>query len=142
MSAVEGYYNQGTNGGIEDFLDTPGFDSYLKTVLWNRKNAIGIDNKKKYTIRGHVDSDSVKQQKPASSSDAVRNEDNFLDIPDTSASGFEILESDDFVNHLEDDLTDDEKEIADLLLNESKSTKIAGTANLAELSRLTGKRWL
>jgi hypothetical protein len=51
LEAITAYSNQnsGINGTFEDFKDSPGFNQYVKTVLWNRFNrtAGGIAKKSK-----------------------------------------------------------------------------------------------
>lgn len=58
LEAIRGFYRQGTNGEVEDFIGTPEFGKYLKSCLWNRKNTVG----RKISDRYHIHRDTVPIQ--------------------------------------------------------------------------------
>lgn len=51
--AIDGFTRQdnGKNGTVDEFIKTPGFRKYLKTVLWNFKNKFGADTARKYKFQ-------------------------------------------------------------------------------------------
>ena len=56
MEAVIGFtkQNEGSNGTFEEFWGTKGFDQYMKTVLWTKKNNKGAKITKRFAITKHT----------------------------------------------------------------------------------------
>jgi len=64
MEAVVGFekQNNGQNGKFEDFWGSKGFDKYMKTCLWNAKNAKGKKIEKHYPLTKHTVSASDNEE--------------------------------------------------------------------------------
>ena len=123
MEAIRGYSKK-ENQTFDQFWGTVGFDKYIKTCMWNVKNSKGAKITKKYPItRGTVD--------------VVGNEE-VLSLADPHSY---CAESDILFEELPTLLTEEQKEIVKLIVDDPAYIKPTGKANINALACDLGKTW-
>lgn len=128
IDAIDGFTRQkdGINGAIEDFINTKGFDQYIKTVLWNCKNKCGADIKKKYSIQRDV---------VPIISNPHKGEDNEYHIEPVDDSQNWIVTGETIFNDWKDSLTNDERRMVSTILNNPDSVTEDGKIILKVLAK-------
>jgi hypothetical protein len=123
MEAIRGYSKK-EKQSFDQFWGTVGFDKYIKTCMWNVKNSKGAKITKKYPItRGTVD--------------VVGNEE-VLCLADPHSY---CAESDILFEELPALLTEEQKEIVKLIVDDPAYIKPTGKANINALACDLGKSW-
>ena len=123
LEAVDGFTKQngGTNGDFDSFSKSFGFDKYIKTCLWTKKNNKGAKITKKHFVNGgvvEIDSTSARSLKDH------RN-------PKDTISLNDIIQS----------FTSIDRSIIDLLSNDPESIKGTGVVNISYVSKALGMPW-
>lgn len=122
FEAIDGFkrQNSGVNGNFCDFWGSDGFDKYIKTCLWTKKNNKGGKITKNKGVRSVV---------------SIHDDENFKDLPDKSKSSvnappvlFNILD-------------DYEKQVIECILENEKSLKKNGKINIKVISNALGISW-
>tara|TARA_R100000742_G_C4269720_1_gene88278 strand:- start:256 stop:807 length:552 start_codon:yes stop_codon:yes gene_type:complete len=118
MSCLEAVsaYQRNTNKTFEEFFDTTGFDKYIKTCLWNKKNNVGAKiTKRKPLSKGLVslDEELIDDQFEHLDTSSVL----FNDVP----------------------LSEECREIVDLIGRNPKLIKPNGSININKLAREINK---
>lgn len=110
--------------GYDDYKDTPHFDKYFKTALWNLKNSKGAKITKKWTItRGTVD---------------VTGNEEVLNMEDASCLS---AESDFYLGEIPHKLNEEQTQLVNLIVNDPKFIKPSGKANVSALAQTMNKSW-
>jgi len=123
MEAIRGYAKK-ENQTFDQFWGSIGFDKYLKTCLWNVKNSKGAKITKKYPItKGTVD--------------VVGNEE-VLILEDPYSY---CAESDILFDELPVLLTEEQRGVVRLIVDDPQYIKPSGKANINALARDLGKSW-
>jgi len=124
MEAVLGFEKQagGANGKFEDFWGTRGFDQYIKTCMWTKKNNKGAKITRKSPILKGLVSTSKEE---------------ILNIEDGQPSIDEIL----FFDELSLALTPKQKEIIELVISDPTIIKPSGKLNIKRISEELGMSW-
>tara|TARA_R110000782_G_scaffold102791_7_gene190227 strand:+ start:9344 stop:9910 length:567 start_codon:yes stop_codon:yes gene_type:complete len=121
MEAVIGFekQNEGANGKFDDFWGTKGFDQYIKTCLWTKKNNKGAKITKKWPItKGTVSTDKEE----------------VLNLEDASASPYDTL----FIEEFSEMLDGQQKEVINFVVQDPTLIKTSGKFNIARLSEKMG----
>jgi hypothetical protein len=121
MEAVMGFekQNDGANGKFDDFWGTKGFDQYIKTCLWTKKNNKGAKITKKWPItKGTVSTDKEE----------------VLNLEDPSANPQTTLFLEEFSNMLDGQ----QKEVISHVVADPSLIKPSGKFNIARLSEKLG----
>lgn len=131
------YYEKqdnGANGTFDEFKDTPGFASYLKTVLWHKKGSIGTNIKKTSLVRAQ----SSRFDHSNKDGDIISK--SHLDPAVTKSYDFEfILPESELQQSISVNLSDTDYKVAECIINNpSQAYKKNGTLCLKSISRLTG----
>ena len=124
IEAVIGFekQNDGANGKFEDFWGSKGFDQYIKTVLWTKKNNKGAKITKKAPIlKGTVSTDKEE----------VLNME--ADVVDLEAALF--------LEEITYSFDDDQREVIGELLRDPKLVKPNGNINISKLADCVQKTW-
>ena len=122
--AVLGFEKQngGANGKFDEFWGSKGFDRYIKTVLWTKKNNKGAKITKKSSIlRGTVSTDNEE---------ALLVEASVVDIEATL-----------FLEELTLSLDEEQSDAIKLLVNDPTYVKPSGKINVKKLSEDMGRTW-
>lgn len=117
MEAVMGFekQNDGANGTFDEFWGTKGFDQYIKTCLWTKKNNKGAKITKKYPItKGTVSTDKEE----------------VLNLVDSSADPSSSL----FIEEFGNLLSGPQKEIVSVITSDPSLIKPNGRFNIKKLS--------
>ena len=129
--AIDGFTRQGNgkNGTVDEFIKTPGFRKYLKTVLWNFKNKFGADTARKY-----------KFQRDSFSIDGYRNTDNdeqvaIMNLTDKTQEWAVTGEL--AFRDLVGTLDPDEKLVMDAVLDNPHHMMGDGRINLSAVAKIT-----
>ena len=125
MEAVAGFekQNAGANGKFDEFWGSKGFDQYIKTCLWTKKNNKGARITKQYPItKGTVSTDKEE----------------VLNIVDKSADpSFQVMLDDFNIN-----LSAEQKSVISMLVNDPKLIKPSGKVNVKRVSETMECSWL
>ena len=124
MEAVMGFekQNDGANGKFDEFWGSRGFDRYIKTCLWTKKNNKGAKIVKRYPLtKGTVSTDKEE----------------ILNIADPSLD-IEIPVLLEEFNQL---LTDDQQEVISLLVQDPTLVKPSGKINVKRVSEQLDISW-
>ena len=123
VQAVEGFYNQGTNGSVDDFLKTEGFNKYIKSCIWNAKHKKGSRIKDRYPINNN--------------SVSLSEHDDILNIPGPCNVGQDI---DEIVMFFSAGLNEQEGRMLELLHKRPSLLKKNGTINMTAIADAMGIR--
>ena len=123
MEAVRGYEKKETQT-FDQFWGSKGFDKYIKTCLWNVKNSKGAKITKKFPVtRGTVE---------------VTGNEEVLSLEDPYSY---CAESDILFEEFSVLLTEEQREVVKLIVEEPQYIKPSGKANINALARRVGKSW-
>lgn len=123
LEAIDAFSRQhsGKNGTFEDFWGSSGFDKYIKTCLWTKKNNKGSKITKKAKVNGsllELDSNIAKNLKQKS--------------PDVDIS---------FITELIKSFSNKEKEIISYIQDDPDAIKGSGKINILHVSKALGITW-
>lgn len=123
LEAVDGFQRQhgGANGKFDDFWGNPGFDKYIKTCLWTKKNNKGAKITKKFKVNGKVSALDDFDYKEV--------EDHKVSIPN--------IELEEFYNRF----TAEEKSIINIISNNPDAIKGSGGVNVLCVSKEAEIPW-
>jgi len=124
LEAVAGFEKQngGSNGKFDDFWGSRGFDRYIKTVMWTKKNNKGAKITKKAPIlRGTVSTD--KEEVLMMEADVV----------DVEASLF--------LEEITLSFNEEQAHLIKLLIQDPTLIKPSGKINIKKISEEVGKSW-
>ena len=127
MAAVEAVIgfekqNSGANGKFEDFWGSKGFDRYMKTVLWTKKNNKGAKiTKKSPILKGTVSTDKEE---------VLMMEADVVDIDSAL-----------FIEELALSVTEEQREVLTLLVQDPSYIKPSGKINIKKLSEDLDLSW-
>lgn len=123
MDAVDGFQRQheGRNGKFDDFWGDTGFDKYIKTCLWTKKNNKGAKITKKFKVNGKVSALEDFDYKEV--------EDKNISVP--------TIELEEFYNRF----TIEEKTIIAIISNNPDSVKGSGGVNVSLISKELNIPW-
>ena len=127
MEAVVGFTKQhsGKNGTFDEFWGTKGFDQYMKTVLWTKKNNKGAKITKRFSITKN--SVSTDNEEGAS----------VFQIADESYNPeLELI-----FDELMDSLTPNRQEILNLIVKDPTLIKPNGKINVKKVSEIMNLSW-
>ena len=124
MEAVIGFekQNDGANGKFDEFWGSKGFDQYIKTCMWTKKNNKGAKITKKSSILKGTVSTDIEEVLMMESPDAA---------PDTSAMFEEIAIQ----------LSDKQQQIVTAVINDHTLIKPSGKINIKRLSEHLEMSW-
>ena len=124
MEAVIGFekQNDGANGKFDEFWGSKGFDQYIKTCMWTKKNNKGAKITKKAPILKGTVSTDVEEVLMMESPDPA---------PDTSILFDEVSIQ----------LTDTQQTIVAEVINDHTLIKPSGKINIKRLSEKLGISW-
>ena len=132
IDAINGFskQNNGSNGSVDDFIESKEFGKYLKTVLWNCKNKLGHSIKDRYALQRdcyRITGDGVH-----SNNDDLE----IVPIIDKSQSwvGTEELGFRDFI----ETLTSNEKKVVDSILENPECMMSSGKINTKAVADSSG----
>ena len=124
MEAVMGFEKQtdGANGKFDEFWGSKGFDQYIKTCMWTKKNNKGAKITKKAPIlKGTVSTDKEE----------------VLNIEESTGDPEASL----FLEEISYLLTPIQKEIIDLVVKDPTLVKPSGKINVKQISENLGLTW-
>lgn len=124
MEAVIGFtkQNDGVNGSFDEFFETRGFDKYIKTCMWSKKNNKGAKiTKKSNLLTGTV---STEKEEVLDIAEGVGN-------PDVPI----------FFQEIDYDLNEYQKQIVALVIKDPTIIKPCGKLNVKILSENIGLSW-
>ena len=124
MEAVIGFekQNDGANGKFDEFWGSKGFDQYIKTCMWTKKNNKGAKITKKAPIlRGTVSTDKEE---------VLELEDSGFD-PDASI----------FLQEISYFLTPLQVQIIDMVIKDPTLVKPSGKINIKQVAEALGFSW-
>jgi len=122
IESVEGFIKK-TKRPLESLLKDKQFDQYTKTCLWKRKARKGLDIEKKRAIRKHI---SFKREDDAGGG---------LDL-EFSAIACKHPEFSDVDIKDTFKMTDQNKEILDVIIKNPSVLKMNGTLNFVEIGKI------
>lgn len=124
MEAVIGFekQNEGANGIFDEFWGSRGFDQYIKTCMWTKKNNKGAKITKKAPIlRGTVSTDKEE----------------ILEIEEFYSDASTPI----FLEQLSYYLTPIQQQIIDLVVMDPTLVKPSGKLNVKRIAEETGLSW-
>jgi len=124
LEAVLGFTKQdgGKNGSFDDFWGTKGFDQYIKTCLWTKKNNKGAKITKKSNLyKGTVSTDKEE----------------VLNIEDTNTNSNTLI----FLEEITHKLNDTQKEIINTVISNPDIIKPNGKINIKQLAEEINSTW-
>jgi len=124
MEAVIGFekQNEGANGKFDEFWGSRGFDQYIKTCMWTKKNNKGAKITKKAPIlRGTVSTDKEE----------------ILEIEESGGD----LDASLFLKDISYYLTPIQKQVVDLVVKDPTLVKPSGKINVKRVSEEIGTTW-
>jgi|ETNvirnome_6_100_1030635.scaffolds.fasta_scaffold06967_5 hypothetical protein len=126
LDAVSGFERQrnGENGTFDDFWGTVGFDKYIKTCMWTKKNNKGAKITKRYKITRDV---------------ATVESEEALHIVGMTGQG---IENSIFFDEICDVLSEGEAAALSIILKDHTMVKAGGRVNISKLSEEMGLSWL
>ncbi len=126
MDALVGFkrQNDGVNGSFNDFKDSSAWASYLKTVLWNKKNKKGVKATKfKEAFKGSV---------------SIQEHGEVLNIAKDTSPDNPLKSFQDRYFH---NLNEEESKALDLIVNNPRMITRSGKVDCAKLSRGMDTYW-
>lgn len=125
MNAVDGFCRQngGANGKFNNFWGTKGFDKYIKTCLWTKKNNKGAKITKKYRITKNTVSIDTEET---------------LNIESNNSND---VENSVFFDEIRGRLSSGEERVLNLVLGDHKLLKPNGRINVRRVSNFLGLTW-
>jgi hypothetical protein len=122
LEAIDGFKRQGggVNGEFNDFWGSTGFDKYIKTCLWTKKNNKGGKITKNKGVRNMLSLGDDKK---------------ILDIPDKRGTQIETKPS------FYQALSDFERDILEFVVENENSLKKNGKINIRVISNAFGISW-
>jgi len=126
MEAVIGFEKQheGANGKFDDFWGSKGFDQYIKTCMWTKKNNKGSKIEKNYSITKRIVN--------------IHENEEVLNLRGSSGSSIENCIFVDEINMLIDE---EQQRVVKSIVNNPKLIKRNGKINILQLSRELNKGW-
>ena len=124
MEAVIGFekQNNGANGKFEEFWGSKGFDQYIKTCMWTKKNNKGAKiTKKAQILKGTVSTDKEE----------------VLMIEEPAYSPHQVMEFEELTLNL----TAIQKTIVGLIIQDPTLIKRGGKLNVRRISEKLGLSW-
>jgi hypothetical protein len=124
MEAVMGFekQNEGANGSFDEFWGSKGFDQYIKTCMWTKKNNKGAKITKKSSIlKGTVSTDKEE----------------ILEIEETQGDHSVAI----FLEELSYYLTPIQQEVINLVLKDPTLVKPSGKINVKRVAEGIGTTW-
>ena len=124
MEAVMGFekQNEGANGKFDEFWGSKGFDQYIKTCMWTKKNNKGAKITKKAPIlRGTVSTDKEE----------------ILNIAESCGDCEATL----FLEDLSYYLTPIQQQVVSMLVKDPTLVKVSGKINVKRVAEELGITW-
>ena len=124
MEAVMGFekQNDGANGSFDEFWGSKGFDQYIKTVMWTKKNNKGAKITKKAPIlKGTVSTDKEE----------------ILDIEEFVGDPQAAL----FLEEMSYHLTPLQQQIVDMVIKDPTLVKPSGRINIKQVAESLDMTW-
>ena len=141
MDAIRTYKKK-TDESFDDFFNTKEFDKYIKTCMWNRKNANGIKIQKKAHIRNTIslnqheelfffDDDNCGDSKQSASLPVNQTA---TKITEATSGVDEVFKSFSDVN-----MDEETRSVVSLVEDDGKMIKPNGRLNINRLAKILGK---
>lgn len=124
MEAVMGFekQNDGANGSFDEFWGSKGFDQYIKTCMWTKKNNKGAKITKKAPIlKGTVSTDKEE----------------ILELEEAGGD----METTIFLEELSYYLTPIQQQLVDMVVKDPTLVKPSGKINVKRVSEQIGITW-
>lgn len=134
MSAMDAIstYSRKLDKPFEEFFDTKEFDKYIKTCMWNRKNANGNKIKKRGRLNNPISIHEYEEiwYQEGTEGIAKSNTSGVVERIVSATSGMDASSI-----FFEADLSEESSKVIDLLLDDGKIIKPNGKINVNRLAR-------
>ena len=134
-------YGRKNNVSFDEFFDTPTFDKYIKTCLWNYKNNKGAKITKKRMILDYNRANIATNQGNSSKlfNDQFDGFDSMFSLEDKNNSGSFTLETE--VEEFFFSLSEEEKKIVSIIVEDPDLVKPNGKINRLAICQKENKPW-